>query len=445
MNQTTTPILRDPSAYAAMADLHERTKRLLDNTRGRSGFAIDRSIALVVVNAGHGPKALAKLLADYSERYGAMTLPKAERYTAKLHADAQAFRAAHPPVRSRADVVGTLATTLAAIEALGRWHGHSASTDLEVLRALYGRGMKGATLQPGASSRTLAEQTGRTRKTVQRALGRLTADGYIEPLTQGKGLEASTYRLVLAKVERERAESTPLGSGPGGQVSGVSSALPLPEVFRPPDGLGATAYRMWGHLDDEPVAPSHLAASMGLSRRTVTEALLRLFSAGLALGTEGAWTRYTDDLDALAEAIGLGGHLARQRARHEVEREGYRRWLAAERPTDSSDIAGWLRYHRKHDLLSEARNAVMDPTTPALRDAQPPQAERQHPRGRPARRSAVRHQRRNAWAEAERAYQAALTANPANNRSYGSTYGGGPNGKRASRRTRKAPGMRTRT
>jgi hypothetical protein len=43
------------------------------------------------------------------------------------------------------------------------------------------------------------------------------------------------------------------------------------------------------------------------------------------------------------------------------------------------------------------------------------------------------------WAEAERAYQLALHANPANNRSRGSTYGGGPNGKRASRRTRKSP------
>jgi hypothetical protein len=51
-------------------------------------------------------------------------------------------------------------------------------------------------------------------------------------------------------------------------------------------------------------------------------------------------------------------------------------------------------------------------------------------------------QRRHAWAEAERYYQAALIANPSNNRSVGSTYGGGPNGKRASRRTRKAPATR---
>lgn len=43
------------------------------------------------------------------------------------------------------------------------------------------------------------------------------------------------------------------------------------------------------------------------------------------------------------------------------------------------------------------------------------------------------------WAEREHAYQAALAANPANNRSTGSTYGGGPNGKRASRRTKRAP------
>ena len=49
---------------------------------------------------------------------------------------------------------------------------------------------------------------------------------------------------------------------------------------------------------------------------------------------------------------------------------------------------------------------------------------------------------RQRWAEAEHAYQAALHANPANNRSRGSTYGGGPNGKRASRQSRKAPTRR---
>jgi hypothetical protein len=46
---------------------------------------------------------------------------------------------------------------------------------------------------------------------------------------------------------------------------------------------------------------------------------------------------------------------------------------------------------------------------------------------------------RQRWAEAEHAYQAALAANPTNNRNVGSTYGGGPNGKRASRPTRRAP------
>jgi hypothetical protein len=52
------------------------------------------------------------------------------------------------------------------------------------------------------------------------------------------------------------------------------------------------------------------------------------------------------------------------------------------------------------------------------------------------------HAARSRWADAERHYQAALSANPANNRNVGSAYGGGPNGKRASRPTRKAPRRR---
>jgi len=51
---------------------------------------------------------------------------------------------------------------------------------------------------------------------------------------------------------------------------------------------------------------------------------------------------------------------------------------------------------------------------------------------------------RTSWVERECAYQLALAANPANNRSRGSTYGGGPNGKRASRPTSKAPRTRRR-
>jgi hypothetical protein len=46
---------------------------------------------------------------------------------------------------------------------------------------------------------------------------------------------------------------------------------------------------------------------------------------------------------------------------------------------------------------------------------------------------------RQRWADAEQAYQTALHANPSNNRQVGSTYSGGPNGRRASRRTPKAP------
>jgi hypothetical protein len=54
----------------------------------------------------------------------------------------------------------------------------------------------------------------------------------------------------------------------------------------------------------------------------------------------------------------------------------------------------------------------------------------------------ARHATRASWAEREHAYQTTLAANPANNRSVGSTYGGGPNGRRGSRRSTKAPRRR---
>jgi DNA-binding transcriptional ArsR family regulator len=303
-----TTAVYDPKAYAAVTELRKRIER---NIEGKSGFARDRSIALTVVNAGHGLRTLVRMLRDYSELHPkaeARSEDAGEAYARKLLDEATDYAKQNPAARARPEVVIELADRLGIVEAEPRWHGRTGGTDLEVLRALYGAAMRGGTFDPTASLRQLAEATGRQRQTVAKALGRLVTAGYLRLLAKGKGDDASQYRL-LRPLQDTTAVNEPLAWRASPGSSGSITALP--EVFRPPLGLGPTAYRIWQMLDqDERLTARQLATATGLAQRTVSEALLRLLSAGLAMNDDdGGWQRYEDDLDELAEAIGIGGHL----------------------------------------------------------------------------------------------------------------------------------------
>lgn len=339
-------------------------------------FGWDWQQALGAANAGKPESWLRAVLARHGTRYGRVLArdgqAKADGYVSSLYRRAQQYVAEHPPIRTKNDASIELATFRGKVEALPCWHARTGTINLKVLLALADIGIGAGSTIMSASDRQLAELVGQTRKAVGHALERLAADGWLKQTAKGRGTKASTYRLLLQRAD-EQSGNDPTRTSPAGE--GLVGSKPdghLPEVFRPPDGLGQTAHRLWQLLSEESVSARELQAITGLSRATVYEALLRLFSAGLALGTEGEWVRYDDDLEVLATAIGLGGHLERQRARHQWERQGYRAWLAAERPDNHRSVAGWLRYHRKHDMVGAARNATMDPSMPALREVQPP-------------------------------------------------------------------------
>lgn len=341
-------------------------------------FGWDWAQALAAVNAGKPETWLTAVLARHGTRYqrvlGRDGRAKADGYVASLYRRAEQYVAANPPIRTKNDATGELAVFRSKVETLPRWHGRTGTIDLKVLLALVDIGIRAGSTIISASDRQLAELVGQTRKAVGHALERLAADGWMKQLAKGRGTRASSYGLRLERADSEGRNDPTRTSPAGRRLSGVDTAVPLPEVFRPPDGLGQTAHRVWQLLGEEPQPARWLAATTGLSVRTISEALLRLFSSGLALGTDGAWTRYDDDLDVLAKAIGLGGHLERQRAQHQVDREDYQRWRAGEHPEGAlaRSVAAWLRYHHKHDLVGEARNATLDQSAPALRNAQPP-------------------------------------------------------------------------
>jgi hypothetical protein len=355
-------------------------------------FGWDWQQALAAVNAGKPEAWLRAVLARHGTRYGRVLARDgqgvADGYVWELYRRAEQYAQANPPIRTRNDATGELAAFRDKVEILPRWHGRTGTIDLKVLLALADIGVRAGSTIISASDRQLAELVGQTRKAVGHALGRLASDGWLKQTAKGQGTRASTYRLLLKRADSDgQSPNDPTRTSPsGGRLSGVDRLVALPEVFRPPDGLGQTAHRLWQLLGDEGVSARWLAATTGLHVSTIHEAMLRLFSAGLALGTEGAWTRYDDDLDVLAKAIGLGGHLERQRGGHQRERKGYRRWVAAERPEGANvrSPAAWLRYHRRHDLLGAARNATLDPSTPALRGTQPPARPRPLRLARPA-------------------------------------------------------------
>jgi predicted transcriptional regulator len=327
-------------------------------------FAYDRSLTLIVVNAGHGLEILEFLLREYSQRYSdiyarhALKNPhtsgeaeqyakgKAQRYAMRLYDDAVEFVKHHPAD----DQNGTslkLVEQLAGLEALSCWKGQKGLTDIAVLRALHQVGMEAGSRVFSASSRQLAERAGRTRVTVEKSLRRLEATGHIKLGKKASGQDASTYEL--AEVMPLESASPIRGAGSGI----VSRTEALPDVFR---SLGQSAFRVWRALDDVDSATiADTQQATGLSRKTVEEALLRLLSAGLALDVEaGCWVRRDDDLNDLAVSIGADGQAQAQRERHLQERARWHSVIGNASPFDGVNMPEHIRRTAQANGLDES-------------------------------------------------------------------------------------------
>lgn len=93
------------------------------------------------------------------------------------------------------------------------------------------------------------------------------------------------------------------------------------DVFRWRDGLGKATWRVWRALENRTVA--ELATLLDLKQSSVSKHLARLQTHDLAArDTAGRWRRL-DNLDAVANRLGVAGEGDRQRIRYEEEREIY--------------------------------------------------------------------------------------------------------------------------
>jgi predicted transcriptional regulator len=328
-----------------------------------SDFDYEWAIALAAVNAGKSEAWLRKVLKDRGPFFASIEdrgKEKAERYVSKLYAKALDYREQNPPWRSKQDASVALAQHAAWVQTLPNWRGRKGNRNLEVLLAAIDVGIEVGSNVVSFSTRQLAEQMKRSRKTVGLALRDLETGRWLLTMQEKRSItDAPTYKIPVASSLQVGSDSTnitlPLR---GVGSSGVES---VPMLF---DFLGISAYRVWSLLiEDEGTEVKALLKTTRLSKSTIREALLRLESFGLALKKDGAWYRVEVELDALAIEYGIADYRATKKEKHAEQR--------AKRMYDLG-LGDRLEYHRKHDLVGEGRNATVDEHSPALVNAQQP-------------------------------------------------------------------------
>lgn len=242
------------------------------------------------------------------------------------------------------------------------WGGQAGNSDRLVLDALLDLALSQRTTVVTASVRTLEAATGVTRTTASRALKRLAGRGYVSTAQESRGEEAKRYQL--------RRPDRYLGGTPslphrGDDPRVTPTHLSRSDAFAP-RALGRSAARVLAVLDPlETLTAPEVAASLGLSPRTVRKALDALLAVGLVVrvrrdGRSWAWAGRDDlDLDAtlteVAEAYGTAGLADRRQAASEAQREAWRAWLSSHpRATYQTAAVSW-RNRRAAALASASR------------------------------------------------------------------------------------------
>ena len=315
------------------------------------------AVALAHKNSGrtrlqfvHAAGALAQLVALDDKRPG-----REARYLHRAWDQAEAM----PP----AAFVGAEKVTAAvqAVRARGdadRWSGQAGNSTRAALEAVLAVCEQARTLSPLLAVRTVAELAGVGKSTAGRALERLLERGYLVRVKGPRYDRAATYRLV-----------TPAELGHTLPPDGVESVshLRTPEppallTYLQSDAfharaLGRTAARVLAFLDElEPVTTAALAERLGLTARTVRQALDRLEAVGAVqrhqAGKALAWTGRPDQLDhqEVAEAYDTRGRLQARVETFTIERTWYQ------------DNLEYLRARRLHRPVNrraiQARQAV---------------------------------------------------------------------------------------
>ena len=247
----------------------------------------------------------------------------------------------HPAtVPATGDLDAHIAVVFAAADAApARWAGQAGPSDLAALRAVAHLVTTRRVPVVSASTRTISELTGRKQTTADRALRRLTRDGWLVRVSDGQGTEAATYRLTTP----HRPAADPISTlPPPASVAGGSLAPAPPTTERlrtaitiqshdvmTTDGLGRYAAAVHIALSTQPGTIAALATRTGLTRRTIRHQLQRLAEVGLAHFAGAVWAAADPgQLDRAADRLGVAGTVARRAAAHTAERAAFRWYLA---------------------------------------------------------------------------------------------------------------------
>jgi biotin operon repressor len=198
-------------------EMSPRLKRLIkDGNDGtyKSDFGYEWAIALAAVNAGHSEAYLRKLLIDVGPLYHEIETKRgkgrADRYVTRLYEKAVRYREERPPWRSRADVAAYLAAAAEWLQALPIWKGRTGNRNLTVLLAIVELAAQVGSTVLSFSTRQLADKIKPSRKSVEKAIHDLKADGWLKLEEPTRGVLAPRYRLLLAENERSYPTSISL-------------------------------------------------------------------------------------------------------------------------------------------------------------------------------------------------------------------------------------------
>lgn len=299
-----------------------------------SGWSERRILAVLTNPANRG----AAKVVNLAQRKGERT---AQRYVRLAVRNARAWLASRPA--ARAVDVDHQADALEAEADDETWPRQSGGSERRCLDALLDVARRVGSLEFSLSDRDGAELAGITRPTWARAMRRLAAKGWVTRLVVGWGIEASTWRLREPRAGCYHLPSRP-PAPPGCEASGNNlRAHHDAWRFR---GLGASGWQVYRALNDgRAQSVADVVTSTGLHRQTVRRRLAALVGAGLAdESVDGRYLRKWRDLDDVAVELGplVAGVGARQRERHELEREWYRRHLAHE----GLLVVAWRRWRK---------------------------------------------------------------------------------------------------
>ena len=202
-----------------------------------------------------------------------------------------------------------------------RYTGRSSIGTRWVLRALGEAAMKAGSRYIAFGVRSLSIATGLDHTTVAAHLRRLRdeSDPLIDLVENDRGLAGDLYQLRIPDEITTRA--TTISWRPG-------KLHALRPAFRE---LGHAAALVYEALEAQPARPARsfdLAATTGLARSTIHDALRTLAAWNLAQQRRGRWTLATGaDLTLLAEQFGCTDTVRALINRHRDERAAYRRAL----------------------------------------------------------------------------------------------------------------------